>query len=622
MLRFACSCILPVALILQSVNSYATERKPPSTAQDLQYGETLYYYFQEDWFNSIIRLQIAQQQDRLPNHGDEAELLLGGLDLSYGLRNEAGQIFESMLTDANTDAQTRNRAWFYLAKISFQRGDPVNALQALSRVSGDMTHATRIEAAQLHSLLLLQLGQNDAAIKVLHESKHAKAWSPYLAYNLGVAYIRSGQLKRGAKELDTLGDMSGRSEEIRLLRDKANLALGYSYLQEGATKESRDSLDRVRLEGPLSNKALLGAGWANAEADEYGHALVPWTELGRRDVTDPAVQEALLAMPYAMTRMNLHGRAVQHYNQAIDALFDEKHKLDDSIAAIRNGDLLEILQGQDLRSGSGWLQELTLDTQSPALRYQVTLMAAHEFQEAVKNYRDLLVLRNNLQAWAENIDAYDDMLSARQNRFANKRPAAERALRSNDRERLEQQHLRLRTHLSEIEVAQDPVGLANAEETAQWNKINIINKKLDTLPVNPDTDVLRERLARVKGALIWQLSSKYIPRLWQAKRQLVEIAGLLDEAGQRLQSLDTARITTPQGFRSFKQRIDTNKSLIQALLKRTGSLQLAQGKLIEQLAVAELEQQKKRIDTYVVQARFSLAQTFDNALHPGKGAVQ
>ncbi|NNG13272.1 MAG: tetratricopeptide repeat protein, partial [Halobacteria archaeon] len=501
----ACRFILLLLLTLLMTPAGAADRTPPSTAQDLQYGEALYYYYQQDWFNSIVRLQIAKTQERLPNHADEAELLLGGLDLSYGLRNVASTIFERMLTNEHADEQIRNRAWFYLAKISYQRGDTVNALQALSRVSDDMTRTTRVEVSQLHSLLLLQLGQNDAAIEVLEASKDINAWSPYLAYNLGVAYIRNGQLERGAKELDTLGELSGRSEELRLLRDKANLALGYSYLQDGATQQSREILERVRLEGPLSNKALLGAGWANAEADEFGHALVPWSELGRRNATDPAVQEALLAMPYAMTRMNLHGRAVQQYNGVIGTLFDEKDKLDESIDAIRKGELLEILQGQDLRNGSGWLQELTLDTQSPALRYQVALMAAHEFQEAVKNYRDLSVLRNNLQTWATNIDAYDNMLSARQHRFANKRPAAEHALRSEDRKLFEQRHHQLRDRLAQIEGANDPVGLADTSEAEQWNKLEDIKVKLAGLPAGPDTDALRERQARAECALYWQL---------------------------------------------------------------------------------------------------------------------
>jgi hypothetical protein len=249
-------------------------------------------------------------------------------------------------------------------------------------------------------------------------------------------------------------------------------------------------------------------------------------------------------------------------------------------------------------------------------------MAAHEFQEAVKNYRDLLVLLNNLQTWAASIDAYDDMLSARQDRFRNNRPAAERALYSDDHQRIEQQLRQLRARLARVEAANDPVGLADAAETGQLEKLRYIKQKLDGLPVNPDTESLRERRARVQGALYWQLSSQYSPRLWQAKRRMEEVAGLLDRSAGALESLNSVRITAPAGFDAFKQRINTNRRMIQALLERSGSVHLAQGEYIEQLAVNELERQKKRIDTYIVQARFSLAQTLDNALFPGKDAVQ
>lgn len=618
MRQLASRFILPVLLTWLATPATASERMLPATAQDLQFGEALYHYFQEDWFNSIVRLQIAQEQERLPNHGDEAELLLGGLDLSYGLRKAASGIFERLLTDEHADTETRNRAWFYLARISLQRGDAINALQALSQISGDMTRPIRTEVGQLHSLLLLQLGQVDAAIQVLEAAKASSAWSQYLAYNLGVAYIRNGQLERGAKELDALGDMPANNEERRLLRDKANLALGYSYLQEGAASQSREALERVRLMGPLSNKALLGAGWADAEAEEFGHALVPWSELGKREATDPAVQEALLALPYAMTRMNLHGRAVKHYNDAIATLFDEKDKLDESILAVRNGMLLEALQVQDLRSGTGWLQQLTLDTRSPALRYQVTLMAAHEFQEALKDYRDLQLLRNNLNTWATSIEAYDDMLSARRYRFVDNRPAAERALRSDDLERLKRQYQQLRVRLSQVEANADPVGLASATEAGQWRKLEDIKAVLAGLPSGADSDLLRERRSRVEGALYWQLSDQYKPRLWQAKRQLAGVAALLEQSAQAIQSLESARILSPAGFDAFKQRIDTNRKAIQALLKRTQAVYVAQGELIEQLATNELELQKRRIDTYIVQARFSLAQTLDSALYSGE----
>jgi hypothetical protein len=616
-----CCWVAAVFLISPLAVAQAATDKP-SSAQDLQYGEALFHYFQEDWFNSIVRLQIAKTQQALPNHADEAQLLLGGLDLSYGLRDEASRIFERLLTEASRDDLTRNRAWYYLAKISWQRNDPTAALAALSRIDGDMTRATHAESALLSSLLLLKMGRNAEAIKVIEAARADKSWTPYLAYNLGVAQLRSGQLEQGAKTFDQLGELNGRSEELRLLRDKANLALGYRYLQNGNTGQSRATLERVRLQGPLSNKALLGTGWADADAEQFSQALVPWTELGKRNATDPAVQEALLATSYAMTRMSLHGRAVDQYQSAIAALHGEKGKLDESISAIKNGELLDILQQQDLRSGSGWLQQLTMDTRSPALRYQVTLMAAHAFQEAVKNYRDLMILRNNLDTWTDNIEAYDDMLAARQQRFADNRPAAERALRTSDHAELQRRYRQLAARVQQAEANEDPVKLADDTQTSQWQRLQSIKARLDAMPELANAAAVRGKLERLEGVLRWQLHDQYKPRLWQAKRALGELEQLLQQSQLALNSLHDTRTDTPEGFSSFSRRIAGQRKTIRALLERTRGIELAQGELIEQLAVNELEQQKTRIDTYIVQARFSLAQTYDNALQVNRGAAQ
>lgn len=596
--------------------------KPPSSAQDLQYGEVLYHYYQDDWFNSIVRTHIAQTQEALPNHGEEAELLLGGLDLNYGLRNAADGIFQRLLTEDSTDELTRNRAWYYLAKISYQRGDIARALRAIGQVQGDMTKGTRMESAHLASLVLLQMGAYDEAIEVLTEVKDRKVWSPYLAYNLGVAQIRSARQADGFDYLDNIGEISASSEEYRLLRDKANLALGYSLLKEGEAEASRDALNRVRLQGPLSSKALLGAGWADAESEDFGRALVPWIELSKRDPTDPAVQEALLAVPYAMTKMNLQGRAVKHYNDAIGTLFSEQDYIDESIAAIRRGELLDVLQQQDLRSGTGWLQELSFETDNPVLRYQVTLMAAHDFQEAVKNYRDLLTLRNNLKNWSEAIEAYDDMLDSRERRFSEHKPAAQAALRDDSaRGELLLQQRRLAARLEHIEAYNDPVGLANSDETRQWQELQGIKSSLAALPENEQTRELRAKQKRLQGVLYWQLSSEYKPRLWAAQKMLAQVSELLSQTENNLASLQLAEAATPASFTGFDARIVRNRARIAELLGRTETTHLAQGRLIEQIAVRELEAQKDRLDTYIVQARFALAQTYDSALVAGKGTT-
>jgi hypothetical protein len=277
--------------------------------------------------------------------------------------------------------------------------------------------------------------------------------------------------------------------------------------------------------------------------------------------------------------------------------------------------LLDILQQQDLRSGSGWLQQLTLDTESPALRYQLSLMAAHDFQEAVKNYRDLQILHSNLDQWAQSMDAYDDMLAARVARFGNNRPAAERALKTTSLAQLKNRYETLADRVRQADAGNDPLALVNDTETQQWEKLQAIRARLDRHPADAKTTAMRERLQRLEGVLRWQVSTDFKPRLWQSKSDLEALSGLLDQSQQALNNLQHARSDTPEEFSDRARQIRTYRKTIQALLARTGTAQLAQGAQLERLAVAELEQQLQRIDTYIVQARFALAQTYDSALH-------
>ena len=125
--------------------------------------------------------------------------------------------------------------------------------------------------AQLH----IDNSKHDQAIELLQEWRGRDAWSNYAKFNLGVAMVRSGRINDAAPILNDLGELNPQNEELASLRDKANLALGYAYLQDGQPEFARAPLQRVRLEGPFSNKALLGIGWADAENENFERALVP-----------------------------------------------------------------------------------------------------------------------------------------------------------------------------------------------------------------------------------------------------------------------------------------------------------------------------------------------------------
>ena len=268
----------------------------PIVVEEPHYGEVLFYFYQEDYFPAIVRVLAAEEQGQLERHAAQAELLKGGLYLSYGHHLEAAAIFERLLAD-NVNPEIRDRTWFFLAKIWRQRGYLDKAQRALDNIGDELPEDIRREARMLQAQLLIDGGQFDRAIALLQDWKGKTEWSRYAQFNLGVALVRSGRIDEAKKILEELGDIDPWNEELTSLRDKANLALGYALLQSGQPHAAKMPLQRVRLEGPFSNKALLGVGWADAELERYQRALVPWMELRGRDLLDPAVQESMLAIP-------------------------------------------------------------------------------------------------------------------------------------------------------------------------------------------------------------------------------------------------------------------------------------------------------------------------------------
>jgi tetratricopeptide (TPR) repeat protein len=247
----------------------------PQDVKDLHYGDVLFYFYQDDFFDSITRLLAARQLERLPNTQGEAELLLGGLYLSLGEHVEAGNIFERLL-NSNTSEAVRNKAWFYLGKVWYQRGYLEESERALRQVSDKTQPRISAERYMLLAQLMLRQDRYDDAIAALSAWHGPPDWTAYAEFNLGVALVRKGRLPDAIVHLDQVGRMETSSEELLALRDKANLALGFAFLQAQRPADALPILERVRLDGPYSSKALLGVGWADSSLGDFKRALVPW----------------------------------------------------------------------------------------------------------------------------------------------------------------------------------------------------------------------------------------------------------------------------------------------------------------------------------------------------------
>src|SRR5438093_626389 len=74
-------------------------------------------------------------------------------------------------------------------------------------------------------------GRYDEAIGLLASWRGPLIWSAYARFNLGVALVRNGRLDDADPFLSGVGTMLAATAEQAALRDRANLALGFAYLQ-------------------------------------------------------------------------------------------------------------------------------------------------------------------------------------------------------------------------------------------------------------------------------------------------------------------------------------------------------------------------------------------------------
>lgn len=590
----------------------AKGEREPIVVKDPHYGEVLFHFYKEDYFPAIVGLLAAQETSRVENHLSESELLLGGLYLSYGHHLEAADIFERLLAD-NVDQEIRDRTWFFLAKIWQQRGYLDRSEAALGNIEGKLPPNLEREAEMLKAQLHIDNGRYDEAIALLSAWKGETEWSRYAQFNLGVAMVRSGRIEEAQRILAELGDIDPWNDELTSLRDKANLALGYALLQDGQPLAAKAPLTRVRLEGPFSNKALLGVGWADAELNNYERALVPWMELRGRDLLDSAVQESMLAIPFALAKLDAVSQAADHYLNAIEAFYEEANRIDETIDHIESGSFFDDFVHDDPLDATGWYWRMEELPEGPEARYLFHLLSTHEFQEGLKNYRDMNYLHRNLDAWQQSIDVFQNMLETRRQAFEERLPRVQDALDRADIDALVDRKLEFDSILNDIEQDNDWLALASKEQFEMWGEVTGLEANPVLSASIPEAEEVRDKVKLIKGVLQWELEKSFKDKLWRIRRELRQTGEALVETQRARRQVDEKIRLEPIAFAELGDRVYGLAPRIEGMKMRVEDAMQAQRAFLQRIAVGELTAQKQRLDTYTIQARFALASIYDRA---------
>lgn len=392
---------------------------------------------------------------------------LAEYQLSFGMRDNAEHIYRTVAAAA-ADPSEYGRARLRLAEFEYERGYLDQARATLLQAREKLPPGLEVDWQDLYSRVLLALGRYNEAIEILDDSLAGDDLrTAYLRFNLGVAMINDGRLAEGRTALDRVGRQLGEDEETRALRDKANVTLGWHFLQNQLGGSAKPVFGRVRAVGPHSNRALLGMGWAElapqggrqtrtelsedqdqrqlndplntfsalgvllrrgyladpyeragirsfqrsgvAEKQDEGYrrAIAIWSELLDRNPLDPAVQEAWLALPYALDQLGAHTQALSYYEQAAERLDRARTLTQDAMKSLRSGRMVDTILSRDADSESGWMWELRDLPDAPETYALQSLIAEHRYAETLKNYRDVRMMLRLVEGWEAGVARID-----------------------------------------------------------------------------------------------------------------------------------------------------------------------------------------------------------------------
>jgi tetratricopeptide (TPR) repeat protein len=489
-----------------------------------------------------------------------------------------------------------------------------DAMRALERIEGKVPESIRDDIEFLRANIYLAQGRPADSVVVLKRLQGSDSFGAFAAYNLGIAYLQDGQQQAARNQLDRAGQIATNDPAELAIRDKSNLVLGTIFLEEEDYDSAVPYLNRVRLDGPFSNQALLSAGWANLSNDQFDRAVVPWRILAYREVTDRAAQEAMLALPYAYGKLNVHGRAAINYGRALDAFGAEVDKLNASIESIREGRFLEALIREEIRKDKDWVIRLRSLPETPETYYLMELLATHDFQTGLQNYLDLADLRRKLLSWRASFDSFDEMVNIRHDHYEPLLPDVDthfRELDSRMRLRIEQ-HKTLVQRRDDLLTTPRPEFLATREEQAVLKRIEHIETKLQA-SISPVDESTMARVNRLKGLLTWTLETEYHDRLTEFDRNLRGLDNAMAVVKAQYDQYVRARQAATHSYAGYEVPIDRLRAHVSNAVERVDLLMARQGHLLEVVAIEELVARRDHLENYGDKARFALADSYDRA---------
>lgn len=602
--------VFMMSMSFSQVNALTAEQE----IQRLEKGEYYFHYLTHDFPAAMTQLSYLSAHQ---NENDELDVMKAAMLLSLGLHAQAQEIFEKIQRDKGVSS---SQSWFYLARRWFELGEHYNTVYCLQQMNiEDIKLEYQLESQFMISSSYMELGEHKKAQKLIEKMPRSSIWTGYARHNYIIEMM--------------LGNNSGRSlnlliedstfylpdtKEGRDLRDRINLVSAIHYLELGKNRSANKYLKQISLAGPYTPAALLQYGWVNAEQGDYEAALQPWRELQTRfNRFDPDVMESMLGVPQLFELMGAYSQAIKSFESIEKRLLAMKDFIGITRQNLSSGQWLDEWVTVQPDSGWGWQSEL--DSTAPfgdSSGLLQNLLAEDLIVSGIREYRDLVVLSQYLREKEKNLRLWQSMVKKRkvaaQNR--NLSPIFNRANQSILRAESEYQQLMAYYQDSEQNIFAFPTEKQQLSIDSLTRSTLNIETLMQTNSATRDLASYKERWARVKGVLLWQMNEAQPNMQWQLKRDLAKTNKYVNQAKRQLLETRLADKWSDSSWQGLDVRVNTLLLKTQQLHKQASS---ATAEAKEKLLLKSdhfLTALHQRINEYLAHSRLSIARLYDDAL--------
>ena len=400
--------------------------------RDLKYGTILFDYYQQNYFASLIGYEVANSRGELNHQIDEARLLHGGMTLSYGLPDEAESIFQQLLnakdkkeTNEEINEEVRNKAWFYLAKMYYQKGEANKAGETLNYISGDIPQDIHNEYNYLATLINIRNKNLTSAEEALNSVMKGSVFEPYLIFNLASSQLKNGDTPNSEVNFQKVIDYGTNhpEEEFQVLADRAKQALAHIDIEQEDLLAAWLHLQFVRTTGLYSNRALLSYGWSAIKLERYDIAIPALRALDRRSISIAEVQEAKVLLGHLYEQQKAPRTALKQYLLAEKSFASGIESIESARRVIAGQRIPEefVINLDAMMDETDWYGSQPSLDYNKLTPFLIDLMSSNSFHVVLKELRDLYALRENLNYWSRQAQEHQLIIRHRRQGWSSER---------------------------------------------------------------------------------------------------------------------------------------------------------------------------------------------------------